>query len=99
MLNSQFFRKLFIFYTNINIRAIINIFYVIIKFLLTILSYQYEPSKKNKLLNAGMGAFIGIINSALIFALFLSILFQSIEINSEIMKKLKKEMRKIVDNY
>ena len=67
----------------------IIIFYILIKFILTIFLYRYEPSKKNRVLDSVLGMLIAIINTVLILALMLSVLFNSIEINPKTINKLK----------
>ncbi len=65
----------------------IIIFYIIIRFSLNILLYHYEPSKTNKIID-GLGAFcLAAINSIIVLSLFLSIIFNTINIpNNTILK-------------
>ena len=66
----------------------ISIFYVAIRFMLNLLFYRYEPSKKNKLIDSIGGIIFSIFNSILILSFFLSILFASIHITSKTIEKL-----------
>ena len=70
----------------------ISIFYVAIRFMLNLLLYRYEPSKKNKLIDSIGGIIFSIFNSILILSFFLSVLFASIHITSKTIEKLNESM-------
>ncbi len=65
---------------------------MLVRFILNVLLYQYEPFKKNKFINSIGGFFLSIFNSILILSLLLSILFASIDIKNNTLQKLKESM-------
>ena len=70
----------------------ISIFYAAIRFMLNLLLYRYELSKKNKLIDSIGGIIFSIFNSILILSFFLSVLFASIHITSKTIEKLNESM-------
>ena len=78
---------------SIHIKAItfyisIAIFYFFSKFIMNIIVFRYEPSKKNKNIQSIIGSMLGFVNGSLILGLVTSIFFYIFSTHNQLLLKL-----------
>ena len=66
----------------------IGIFYFLLKLLINLVQFRFEPSNKNKLIDTMLGAILGIINGVIGISIVISILFYSFKVQENTIERL-----------